>query len=142
MSWHRRWSASPSDARVGFATILDMNESSYTGRKRHLRNLIVMAFADGQLGEREVNLAADRCVELGLTDRELFDAMKYGLSDEAALELPPDASERESLMQDLIRMMAADGQLIESEKRLFALAAARMGLGIDDVDRLIKKTLD
>ncbi len=43
----------------------------------------------------------------------------------AAIELPGKASDREELLADLITMMAADGILAESEKRLFALAAAR-----------------
>lgn len=37
-----------------------------------------MAFADGSLGEREVNLVADRCVELGLDDYDLSQAIKSG----------------------------------------------------------------
>jgi hypothetical protein len=39
-------------------------------------------------------------------------------------------------------MMAADGHLDESEKRLFALAAAKMQLTTADVERLIDETLD
>lgn len=101
-----------------------------------------MAFADGSLGEREVNLVADRCVELGLDDYDLAQSIKSGLADGATLEVPSDASERESLMRDLIRMMAADGRLDESEKRLFALAAAKMSISAADVERLIDETLN
>ena len=44
-------------------------------------------------------------------------------------------------MQDLVRMMAADGRLDESEKRLFALAAVKMEMSKEDLDELIDKTL-
>ena len=111
-------------------------------RRQHLRNLVLMAFVDGSLGEREVNLVADRCVELGLDDYDLAHAIKSGLSEAATLEVPSDVSERESLMRDLIRMMAADGRLDESEKRLFALAAAKMSISAADVERLIDETLN
>jgi hypothetical protein len=37
--------------------------------------------------------------------------------------------------------MAADGRLDESEKRLFALAAAKMSISASDVERLIDETL-
>ncbi len=114
-----------------------MADESFIRRKRHLQNLVVMALADGQLGEREVNVVADRCIELGLSEVELHEAIRYSLSDDAALELPEDPDEREALMKDLIRVMAADGDLQESEKRLFALAAARMNLTPDDLDRLL-----
>ena len=106
-----------------------MTNPSNEKQQRQLRNLVVMAMADGAIGEREVNLVADRCAELGL-------------SDDAALELPASESAREELMCDLIRMMAADGKLEEGEKRLFALAAVKMDLESDHLDRLIDSTLN
>ena len=101
-----------------------------------------MAFADGSLGEREVNLFADRCSELGLSGDDLQQAVEFGLGDEASLDIPPEPDRRESLMRDLIRMMGADGRLDEGEKRLFALAAARMSMSPSDVERLIDETLE
>lgn len=111
-------------------------------QKRHLRNLVVMAMADGSIGEREVNLVADRCHELGLTALDLQNAIEFGLSDDAALELPASQSAREELMRDLIRMMAADGVLDEGEKRLFALAAVKMDMDSSELNRLIESTLN
>lgn len=97
-----------------------------------------MAFADGSLGQRETELIADRCVELGLGQAELESALSFGLGDDAALELPPDVTDREDLLKDLIRMMAADGHLDESEKRLFALAAAKMNITGPRLNALIQ----
>ena len=119
-----------------------MSSEELSKRRKRLRNIVVMAFADGSLGEREVNLVADRCAELGLDERELQDAVQFGLGDDAALEIPNEPADRESLLCDLIRMMAADGMLDESEKRLFALAAAKMSMSAADVERLIDKTLE
>lgn len=100
-----------------------------------------MAIADGSIGQREVNLIADRCVQLGLGQADLEAALQAGLSDDAALELPVDANDRVACLQDLIRMMAADGVLDESEKRLFALAAARMNIGGDELTQIIASVL-
>jgi len=105
----------------------------------HLRNLLVMAMADGSLGEREVNLLTDRCVELGLNETELRTAIAFALDDNAAIQLPTHADEQESLLLDLLRMMAADGVLEESEKRLFALAAAKLNFDASRLDALIAK---
>ena len=44
-----------------------------------------------------------------------------------------------SMLSDLIRIMAADGKLSEVEKRLFALAAAKMGIERSELDDLIDK---
>ncbi len=119
-----------------------MNEKKLSKRRHQLRNLVVMAMADGSLGEREVNLVADRCRELGLDEFDLQKSIEFGLGDEAALELPTQGSEQRELMKDLIRMMAADGHLDEAEKRLFALAAAKMDLSISTVETLIDETLN
>jgi uncharacterized membrane protein YebE (DUF533 family) len=127
-----------SDARYDHG----MGNVELTKRRKQLRNLIVMAFADGSLGEREVNLVADRCSELGLDGYDLQKAVEFGLGDDAALEIPVEPNECRALLQDLIRMMAADGHLDESEKRLFALAAAKMMMSVADVEKLIDETLE
>jgi len=119
-----------------------MSEPSYTHRKRQLRNLVVMALADGSIGQREVELIAERCVELGFGQDELQSALAYGLGDDAALELPADTADRESLLADLISMMAADGMLAESEKRLFALAAAHMDITGDRLQGIISGVVE
>lgn len=119
-----------------------MSKDKLNKRRRQLRNLVVMALADGSLGEREVNLVADRCSDLGLDEYDLQKAIEHGLGDEAALELPTAEPERSELMRDLIHMMAADGRLEEGEKRLFALAAAKMSMSSADVEQLIDETLE
>ncbi|QDV44772.1 Tellurite resistance protein TerB [Stieleria neptunia] len=119
-----------------------MNEKHFSDRMRQLRNLVVMAMADGTIGEREVSFVAERCHELGLGEAELSRAIRYGLGDDAALELPQDPEGRKELMIDLVRMMAADGVLDESEKRLFALAAAKMEMSTEQLNQLLDQTLE
>ena len=119
-----------------------MSKDKLDSRRRQLRNLVVMAFADGSLGEREVNLVADRCADLGLDEYDLQKAIEHGLDDQATLELPSEETERNELMRDLIRMMAADGRLEEKEKRLFALAAAKMAMSAAKVEQLIDEVLE
>lgn len=107
-----------------------------------LKNLAIMSAADGSLSEHEISLLVDRCSELGLTEEHLEQAIAFALSKNASMALPKDPDEQEKVLEDLIRMMAADGQLAESEKQLFALSAAKMGFPIarlnDMIDRLVK----
>ena len=105
----------------------------------HLKNLVIMASADGSLSEREIALLVDRCGEMGLDEADLGRAVSYALSDEAALKLPTGKKEQVAMLSDLIRIMAADGSLSEVEKRLFALAAAKMGIELVELDDLIDK---
>ena len=105
----------------------------------HLKNLVIMASADGSLSEGEIALLVDRCSEMKLDDADLGKAVAYALSDEASLKLPTEKKEQIAMLTDLIRIMAADGQLSEVEKRLFALSAAKMGIERSELDHLIDK---
>ena len=55
------------------------------------------------------------------------------------MKLPKVREEQMQLLSDLIKTMAADGQLDEIEKRLFAVAAAKMNVEQQQLDDLITK---
>jgi uncharacterized tellurite resistance protein B-like protein len=55
------------------------------------------------------------------------------------MKLPRAPEDQERLLSDLIKIMAADGDLDEIEKRLFAVAAAKMNVQQDHLDQLITK---
>lgn len=103
----------------------------------HLKNLVIMAAADGSLSEQEIALLIDRCGQLGLREEDLEKAIAYALGGNAKLRLPVDRAEQNLMLSELMRMMAADGQLLEVEKRLFALAAAKMGIEKVDLETII-----
>ena len=103
----------------------------------HLKNLVIMASADGSLTEREIALLVDRCQQLGLGEKDMEKALEYALSSQAAMKLPTDHAEQIAMLSDLIRVMAADGSLSDVEKRLFALAAAKMEIDRDEIEELI-----
>lgn len=107
----------------------------------HLKNLVIMAAADGSLSEQEIALLVDRCSSLGLAEEDLEKAIAFALSGDAKLKFPIDRAEQDQMLADLMRMMAADGKLTEVEKRLFALAAAKMGISKADLEKLIDKLL-
>jgi uncharacterized tellurite resistance protein B-like protein len=104
-----------------------------------LKNLVIMAAADGRLTQSEIALLIDRCAELGLSESDLESAIDYALSEKPALKLPTTKEEKEELLADLLRVMAADGQLREVEKRLFAVAAAKMSVSQADIEALIDR---
>jgi uncharacterized tellurite resistance protein B-like protein len=103
----------------------------------HLTNLLVMATVDGQLTEREIHFLLNRCARWGISQEDFTKALDYACSARAELRIPTDKDERLTMLQDLIRMMAADGKLTEVEKRLFATAAAKMKLAGGELDAII-----
>ena len=107
-----------------------------------LKNLVIMAAADGRLTQSEIALLIDRCAELGLKESDLETAIDYALSDKPTLKLPTTTAEKEDLLTDLLRVMAADGELSEVEKRLFAVAAAKMSVSQADIEALIDRLVN
>lgn len=105
----------------------------------HLKNLVIMAAADGSLTEQEIALLIDRCGHLGLQEEDLEKAIAYAQGGQATLRLPTNRDDQKNLLAELMRMMAADGQLMEVEKQLFALAAAKMGIDKLDLETIIDK---
>ena len=106
-----------------------------------LRNLLVMAASDGRLSENEIRYLTHRCEKWGLPETALADAISYALSGDAELTVPPRESERLEMLEDLMKMMAADGALAETERDLFAIAAARMEVSEAKLNRLIDKLI-
>jgi uncharacterized tellurite resistance protein B-like protein len=111
-------------------------------RLDHLKNLVVMAVADGSVHEHELAYLSERCAALGLDQDQLAEAVSFALSGKAAIQLPTDPDEQEKMLCDLIRMMAVDGQLNKIEKQLFAVAAAKMGCDRENLNQLIDRLLE
>lgn len=106
-----------------------------------LKNLMIMAFADGSLTQSELEFLSDRSVQWGLSEADFTAAVEFALSDKAELQIPPHQQDRIDMLQDLIRTMAADGQLADIEKRVFAMAAAVMELPDGELDRIIDSVI-
>jgi hypothetical protein len=106
-----------------------------------LTNLLVMAAVDRSFTEREIHFLLNRCVRWGISQQEFARALEYACSDEAELRIPPNKEDRINLLQDLIRVMAADGDLADVEKRLFATAAAKMQFAGPQIDDIIDSVL-
>ena len=106
------------------------------------RNLLLMAAVDGRMSESELRLLVHRAAQWGITDDEFEQAIQDALSGEAELTIPNDQAERTELLKELIRVMAADGQLAEEQKRLFAHAASVLRLSTKELNGLIDSVLE
>ena len=100
-------------------------------------NLMVMAAADGKLTDGEIELLVERARKWGITKGEVAAAADYASSGEAEFVFPPSIEERREVLAELVRVMAADGELADIEKKLFALAAAAMDITPDELNRIL-----
>ena len=84
-------------------------------------------------GSRASGLAVP---SLGLaTDQQFSEALECAKNGTESLRLPEADGARHRLLQELLEVMAADGELAPLEKKLYAVAAAAMGLSAEDLDR-------
>lgn len=105
------------------------------------KNLLAMADIDGKVTEEELQFLANRAQHWGLTDDEFQTAVREAIAHRGDLLIPSRPAERMEMLRDLLRMMAADGELSEIEKGLYATAAGYMGIGQDELNRLIDDVL-
>ena len=106
-----------------------------------LRNLLAMAASDGAINHSEMALLADRCIQWGVSDDEFGEMIEQAVRGKLALQIPADPGDRESLLRELVHMMAADGQLADTEKHLFATAAAVMEITPARLDQIIDQAI-
>ena len=105
------------------------------------QHLLVMAAADNRMSESELGYLAERAHELGITKEEFHDALQIAISGETNVVIPTGAADRRALLKDLILMMAADGELQDKERELFAQIAATMEVDTEELHRIIDATL-
>jgi uncharacterized tellurite resistance protein B-like protein len=108
-------------------------------RLEMIKNLLVMAFADQRMTEEEVQFLTARCQRWGLSESEFASAIEYALAHAGEITIPQKKSQRLELLAELMGVMAADGQLVEAERVLFAHASAAMEISDDELNELITK---
>lgn len=106
-----------------------------------LRNLLSLAVADGALTEREIRFLSERVVKWGIPEHQFSEAVEFALAHPGELTLPRGKEAGRELLREMIQMMAADGELTESEMRMFATAAAHLNVSQAEIDQMIDKLL-
>ena len=104
-------------------------------------HLLVMAVADNRMNEAELGFLSERALQLGNSSGQFHDALQQAVSGTASLSIPKGTAERHALLKDLVMMMAADGELADREKQLFAHIASVMEFGNEELHRVIDATI-
>jgi uncharacterized tellurite resistance protein B-like protein len=131
----------PPFLRVANCDYVQRKETLSMERFEMFKSLMVMAAADRKFTDEEVEFLALRSSRWGITDQQFEAALQFAKSENAVVSIPEKLEDRERLLRDLIQMMAADGELAPVEQRLFAEAAAKMGISADQLDKVIDELL-
>jgi uncharacterized tellurite resistance protein B-like protein len=98
-----------------------------TARHEIFASLVNLAAADHKFTDEEVEYLAARAGHWGISSVQFDEAISRIATGLVRIELPNSAAERRHLLEEMIRLMAADGELAPVEKRLCAMASAKMG---------------
>ena len=102
-----------------------------------LRNLFIMAFADGEISSEEMSLLAKHRDHWGMSKAQFEATLREAESPSARLQLPEDRDDRRQLLSDMAAVMAADGQFTNLEMNVFALAAVRLEIAGEELDEIL-----
>lgn len=104
--------------------------------KSHLKSLMDMAMADGEIDKFEYEYLLTIATKLGISKAEL-DALKDGKQD---FEYKSPSSKKESFKQlyELICMMMIDGEIHNKEMRMCGVFAKKLGFSPTYIEELVE----
>lgn len=106
------------------------------------RNLVNLAAADKKFTEEEVLFLAERAERWEIPQDE-FETTIAGIAEGGLdLNLPENHDDRVELMKEMIRLMAADGDIAEMERHLCALASSKMDFTGKQFEEILQSVID
>ncbi len=106
------------------------------------RHLLIMAAADDRIHDDELSFLRSRAARLGISETDFQNAFAAAAASSTPdPPIPTGKAERRELLKDLLLMMAADGEMQEKERDLFARIAAAMEIETEELNRIIDATI-
>ena len=106
------------------------------------QNLVYFAAADGKFTEEELEFLAIRAEDWQIPGDEFETALTGVAEGKMDLRLPEKREDRITLLSEMIRLMAADGELAEIEKQLCAQASAKMHFTEGEFEEILEMVLN
>lgn len=100
-----------------------------------IKNLIMLALADGTADEKELALIAAVASREHLTEEQLNNLIEN--PDTVHVELPEDEDSKKRYLTDMVALMMADGVMDDNEIAMCKLYAITLGFDSSIVESLI-----
>lgn len=107
-------------------------------RLSHLKNLMIIALADGVLDPMEKEFIIEKASMLGIEKKELKEMLKDALNFNQ--KMIQTSVRKEEQMADAILMAVLDGYLHENEQKILHELGTTLGFSKDYVDEIIQKS--
>jgi len=106
--------------------------------KRDLRNAIVLALADGRIGEAEKEYIDGLRRKLGLDAAEFRELLNQVRADPKRVSVPKDPQQAAAAVRLLVEVAEADGEIGEVERRCLRKLAEHIGLDCGQIDGMLR----
>lgn len=119
---------------MGLFSVFDRNE--HNKKKSHLKNLIELALADGNIDDVEIKLLMEIASKLDMSAEDIEDIRNHPEN----IKFTPPSSEKAKIRQisELVKMMVVDKKIEPNEVKLCKSLAIRLNLAPNIVDDLIE----
>ena len=104
-------------------------------------SLVNLAASDGKFTEEEVQFLAQRAEQWDIPKGEFETALAGLDSGHFEFKVPENYEDRVMMMKEILRLMAADGELAEMEKHVCSVVAAKMDFSTAEFDNVLVEVL-
>lgn len=105
-----------------------------------IKNLIMLALADGKATESELALIASIASRENLTQEELDNLIDN--PDSVSIELPEDEETKKRYLTDMVALMTIDGDMDDNEVAMCKVYAITLGYDPSLVENLVLEIAD
>ncbi len=105
-----------------------------------IKNLIMLALADGKATESELALIASIASRENLTQEELDNLIDN--PDSVSIELPEDEETKKRYLTDMVALMTIDGDMDDNEVAMCKVYAIALGYDPSLVENLVLEIAD
>ena len=109
--------------------------------RKRFEALVSAAFIDGTLSEAERQVLHQKAAALNLSRIDANDILTLGQQRKLTVTIPPTAQERETLLEELIEVVAADGRVEAPEYHLLARFAETLKISLPDLRQRVNRRM-
>ena len=104
-------------------------------KKNHIRNLLALARADGDMHPKEEKLLYKIGKRYGLKDRQVKSIIES--NEKHTVNIPDNHNDKMNLIYDLLLMIHADDKVVRNEVEFFETAVKKFGMKEEMVSWLL-----
>lgn len=119
-----------------FSEILNLFNQGKATAKSHMKNLIEVAAADGNIDVVEYDLLKSLAKSYGISESKLTEIKNN--PEKVAFEVPKDEKEKFYQLYDLVHMMSVDNDVYDEEAKLCLIFAVKFGYPRANVNNLVE----